>query len=186
MTSSYPINIVERIMRTLLFFLIGLALPALSQAQPQLSGSVFGAAAIVAEHASMHLAATFGQPFVGTATVGTYILEAGFWFVDGAQQATPIAPDDAAEVPTEVKLQQNYPNPFNPQTTIGYALPRAAYVRLTVYDARGREVARLVDQREAAGRYTVTFEARDLSSGVYFYRLEADASTRAGTMLLLK
>ena len=161
-------------------------MPEFGHAQPRLTASVIGAGVIEANHASARLIGTLGQPFVGTTNTGDYTVEAGFWFVNLAPQATPIEPDDAAEVPTQVRLNQNYPNPFNPQTTISYGLPQAGPVRLTVYDALGREVAVLVDREQAAGRYRATFEAGNRPSGAYFYRLEAGATIKTGTMLLLK
>lgn len=172
-------------MRIFLLVLILLAMPGLGHAQLRLSASVFGAGIIEANHASARLTGTLGQPFVGTTAAGSYTVEAGFWLVNLAPQATPIEPD-AAEVPTHVQLNQNYPNPFNPQTTIGYALPQAGPVRLTIYDTRGREVARLVERQQPAGHHTVTFDARDLPSGAYFYRLMTGGTIKTGSMLLLK
>ncbi|MBI3787776.1 MAG: T9SS type A sorting domain-containing protein [Ignavibacteriales bacterium] len=76
-------------------------------------------------------------------------------------------------LPTVLTLEQNYPNPFNASTTIKYALPLDAMVRLDVYDLTGRIVRTLVNTVQKAGAYQVSFESRSLSSGVYFYRLTA-------------
>lgn len=76
-------------------------------------------------------------------------------------------------MPGEFELQQNYPNPFNPNTKIRFALKNSATVSLKVYDIQGKEVATLVDERLEPGSYESTFEAKDLSSGIYFYRLIA-------------
>ena len=157
----------------------------MSHAQVRLSAYAVGIA-VEAEHATLHLSGTLALPVVGTMQGGNYTLEAGFWFVDLASQPTPIEVDPSAEVPDRVYLDGNYPNPFNPQTTISYGVPQAGPVRLTVYDALGREVAVLVDREQAAGRYHVLFEAGDRPSGAYFYRLEAGTTARTGTMLLLK
>jgi len=78
----------------------------------------------------------------------------------------------AEEAPASWALHQNHPNPFNPATTIAYDLAAAAAVRLTVHDLTGREVAVLVDGAQGAGRKSVTFDARGLASGVYFYRID--------------
>ncbi len=169
----------------ILLALILLTLPAVGHAQIRLAAYTLGAP-VEANHAAMHLAATLGQPFVGVSNTGSLTLEAGFWFVEAAPQATPIEHDETDEVPSSVQLDGNYPNPFNPQTRIGYGVPQALHVRLVVYDALGRAVAVLVDRRQTAGRYAVVFEAEDRPSGVYFYRLEAGQTVKTGTMLLLK
>ncbi len=90
------------------------------------------------------------------------------------------------ELPTAFALDQNYPNPFNPTTVIPFDLTEAGFVRLTVYNTLGQEVARLVDQVLPSGRFNASFEAADLPSGTYLYRLEANGHTQARTMLLLK
>ncbi len=93
---------------------------------------------------------------------------------------------EGEELPTETTLSANYPNPFNPETTIRYGLSEAGPVRLAVYDVAGHEVAALVDQPQAAGRYAVRFAGGDLPSGAYVYRLQAGGETIARTMLLVK
>jgi len=88
--------------------------------------------------------------------------------------------------PTQFVLEQNYPNPFNPSTKIAYRLPKTEKVKLAVYDALGREVAVLVNTEKPAGTYEATFDASTLSSGVYFYKLQAGAFSETKKMLLLK
>ena len=85
-------------------------------------------------------------------------------------------------LPTQFALAQNYPNPFNPATTIRYELPADAYVKLVVYDVLGREVVTLVDGQQQAGFFDATFSATKVASGVYFYRLHAEALDRASGM----
>ncbi|MCX6601116.1 MAG: C25 family cysteine peptidase [bacterium] len=89
-------------------------------------------------------------------------------------------------VPAVFALHQNYPNPFNPTTTIRYDLPRDGQARLTVYNLLGRQVAELVNERQSAGRYEVRFEAADLPSGMYFYRLESGGFVQSAKMILMK
>lgn len=93
---------------------------------------------------------------------------------------------NGAETPAEYDLVQNYPNPFNPSTEIAFALPEAAEVRLVVYDALGRTVARLVDGALPAGRHRVQWNAANLASGVYVYRLTAGSFESTRRMIFLK
>ncbi len=89
-------------------------------------------------------------------------------------------------MPSEFQLMANYPNPFNPSTTIRYAVPMSSPVRLSVFDTLGRRVAVLVDSQQKAGWHDVTFQSGSLSSGMYFYRMEAGALNLSRIMLLLK
>jgi hypothetical protein len=89
-------------------------------------------------------------------------------------------------VPAQYVLDQNYPNPFNPVTHIRFGLPRAGKVRITVYNVLGQKVAVLTDKTMTAGYHTVSFEASRFSSGLYFYRLEADGRNLIKKMLLIE
>ncbi len=93
--------------------------------------------------------------------------------------------------PKEYSLSQNYPNPFNPSTTIQYSIPtnlnnNIANTKLIIYDILGRKVATLVNKVQKAGNYKVSFDARNLSSGVYIYRLQSGNFTKSVKMMLLK
>ena len=88
--------------------------------------------------------------------------------------------------PGTFALEQNYPNPFNPTTRIDFSLPSDSCVRLTVYNILGEEIARLVDGVETAGRKSVNFDAGELPTGLYTYRLASGDFTQARRMLLLK
>ena len=90
------------------------------------------------------------------------------------------------EQPISFALEANYPNPFNPTTSIVYSLPEASSVKLEVFDLTGRSVAILVDGNQAAGRYTASFDAADLPSGLYLYRLEAGSFVSTRKMTLVK
>lgn len=89
-------------------------------------------------------------------------------------------------IPAGFILDSNFPNPFNPSTIISYQLPVSGHVTLRVYDVLGRLVRTLVDKRESAGNYSVTFSADGLASGVYFYRLQAEIYSRTRRLLVLR
>jgi len=90
------------------------------------------------------------------------------------------------ELPTAFVLQQNYPNPFNPSTTIRYGLPHKSAVQLTVINTLGQQVATLVHGEQEVGDHEVRFDASALSSGVYFYRIQAEDFVSTMRMLVLK
>jgi hypothetical protein len=96
------------------------------------------------------------------------------------------AVEKVSSVPAEFALEQNYPNPFNPSTAISYQLSAVGFVTLKVFDALGREVATLVQAEQSAGRYRVTFDASNLTSGTYFCRLQAGNSVDTKKLLLVK
>jgi hypothetical protein len=92
----------------------------------------------------------------------------------------------SGNIPKTFTLDQNFPNPFNPVTNIKFGIPKAGDVKLIVYDVSGREVSRLVDQNLNAGYYNFDFNASNLASGVYFYRIEANNFTDVKKMVLVK
>lgn len=89
-------------------------------------------------------------------------------------------------IPVKPELKQNYPNPFNPSTSISYSLPKAGLVRLSVYDALGREVETLAYGIKQPGKYEITFDAAGFNSGVYFYKLTAGGTSTTKKMILVK
>jgi len=88
--------------------------------------------------------------------------------------------------PLNYALQQNYPNPFNPATTISYSLPLKSQVELVIYNTLGESVIRLVNEEKEAGKYSVKFDATNLPSGIYFYRLQAGSFVETKKMVLMK
>ncbi len=110
-----------------------------------------------------------------------------------AQAIVPVIGDRAkiGQLPASFSLNQNYPNPFNPSTTIAFALPEAAEVRLEIFNLLGRKVATLTEGELPAGHHSVVWEGRNSSgstvaTGVYFYRLDAGSFSETKKMLLLK
>jgi len=106
--------------------------------------------------------------------------------MQGAGNPTSISDEIKLNVPNEFRLEQNYPNPFNPSTIIEYQLPANAFVVLKIFDVLGREVEILVNERQNAGNHSVQFNASNLLSGVYFYRLQAEEYFATKKLLLLK
>lgn len=88
--------------------------------------------------------------------------------------------------PIAYLLLQNYPNPFNPSTTINYQIPELSFVTIKVYDVLGNEVATLVNEEKSAGSYEIEFDGNELTSGIYFYRIQAGNFVETKKMILLK
>lgn len=93
---------------------------------------------------------------------------------------------NTTEIPQVFALNQNYPNPFNPMTTIGFDIPEASDVSLTIYNSVGQEVKQLVNNQLQAGRYNYSFDASSLPSGIYFYRIKANTFVETKRMVLIK
>ncbi|MBN1633449.1 MAG: carboxypeptidase regulatory-like domain-containing protein [Ignavibacteria bacterium] len=92
----------------------------------------------------------------------------------------------SAEVPDKYQLYQNYPNPFNSMTNIKFQMSNAGFAKLIVFDLLGRVVAILVNEKLKPGKYEVMFDAENLASGIYFYRLQTDTYTETRRMILVK
>ena len=151
---------------------------------------------------------SLAKAFAGNTTSSTYYakmweLSKGFTtklFKDASHKLTcliytawvnagsPVSVEDenTLQSPVTFNLYQNYPNPFNPSTSIRYAISSNQFVKLKVYDVLGNEVATLVDEYKAAGSYEVKFDAAQLSSGIYFYKLHAGNFVETKKMILLR
>lgn len=98
----------------------------------------------------------------------------------------PTSQKEIFEIPKDYELKQNYPNPFNPSTTIKFGIPKTGNVKINVYNSIGIKVAELVNNNFNAGYHTVTFDATNYSSGIYFYELQADNFKSIKKMILIK
>ena len=138
-----------------------------------------------------YINSTNSNPFTLTATSpGNYIVNAG--------RSGPLRWDSASvnivitgvngnsSNPTNFMLYNNYPNPFNPTTIIKYSIPEASFTSLIIYNELGKEVSTLVNETKSAGTYEVEFNASNLSSGVYYYKLQAGSFTETKKMILAK
>jgi predicted CXXCH cytochrome family protein len=99
---------------------------------------------------------------------------------------TPTGVEQEEGIPVVYKLAQNYPNPFNPSTTIKFSIPKVSDVKITIFDAIGREVEELVNEQMDAGNYSLNWNATNLSSGIYLYRIETGSFVDIKKMILLK
>jgi len=134
---------------------------------------------------------TSSNPFTLTAPgPGNYTINAGHagplrW--DSA--SVSISVTDIGDNSTNLvsyRLYDNYPNPFNPSTSIKYSLPEANFTTLKIFDALGNEVAVLVDELKSAGTYQIEFNATTLSSGIYYYTIQAGSFNETKKMILMK
>jgi len=106
------------------------------------------------------------------------------WLVNGNPDVG--VKDIAGAIPVEYKLEQNYPNPFNPTTTINYSIPQNGHVTLKVYNTLGQEVATLFNGFQQVGNYSAVFEANNLASGIYMYKLTSGSVSITKKFVLMK
>lgn len=104
----------------------------------------------------------------------------------GAKEYSPPTFINSTFLPSEIKLYQNYPNPFNPRTTIKYSLKKKSFVKIKIFDILGKEVVTLVNEEKDLGNHKTSFDATNLSSGVYFYKLKTHNFIDIKKMILLK
>ena len=119
-------------------------------------------------------------------TVNLFATESEAVSTVGTLSSTATDVKDDNNLPAEYKLEQNHPNPFNPTTTISYALPEGGNVIIKIYDINGNEIKTLINKAQNAGYYNVTFDASNLSSGLYFYSIISGNFIATKKMMLLK
>lgn len=108
------------------------------------------------------------------------------YYEAGGRDSILVGIEQINEIPSGFELKQNYPNPFNPLTTIEFSIPTTNYVTLKIYNLLGQEVASLVDEELRAGSYRISFDATNLASGVYFYKLNTQTYSSTKKLMLLK
>jgi|GEM_PF-1388513 len=118
---------------------------------------------------------TKGKTYAATQSAGVFVTE-----------NTTAVTQTTNAIPSRYRLYQNYPNPFNPTTVISYQLSAVSFVTIKVYDVLGREVETLVNEKKAPGNYQASFNGSRLASGIYFYRMQAGASTSSATFVETK
>jgi hypothetical protein len=116
--------------------------------------------------------------------LGTILSDMGAY--GGGDSATVAIDDHSEYLPRRIALLQNYPNPFNSSTAIRYSLPEQTDVRMEIYNIIGQRVATIFDGHKQAGYHTITWQADDYPSGVYFARLQAGQRDESVKMVLLK
>ena len=166
------------LLATLLFSMIGRA-----QSTVPWSSSSMGFA--ISSSTTTMVKSDIGQAFVGTMQGLSSMVEGGF-LADTLLRGTVVSVAGHAAIPTEFALEQNYPNPFNPTTKIQLTIPNRRWTTVNVYDILGRKVVTLLNEVKDPGTYTIEFDGSNLSSGVYFYRLEAGDFKQTKRLLLLK
>jgi len=137
---------------------------------------------------------TSSNPFILTApSEGTYLVNAGYknpnpraWDSISVLISLTGVGDNNTEPMLTYKLYNNYPNPFNPSTKIKYSVAENTFVSLKIYDVAGSEVATVVNREQTAGEYEVDFNAVNLTSGVYIYKLNAGSFVEIKKMILMK
>src|SRR5690554_3617127 len=151
---------------------------------PVTAQSVVSSAAGFMGNTSISLNFSAGEAIVGDFSNSTINVTGGFV---GFVPQTILSNAPLTDLPKKFGLSQNYPNPFNPTTVINYDVPKQALITLDVFNSIGVKVSTLVSATKAAGMHSIHFSAQNLSSGMYFYRLQADGNViTTKKMLLIK
>ena len=152
--------------------------------QYQIPNSITGSGGDISSGSVYTFSSTVGEAVIGNPVNTLYQHYTGFWSV--YLQHTITGTENQETVPVTFRLEQNYPNPFNPTTKIKYSVPARTLVTIKIYDITGSEIYTLVNEELDMGWYEMDFNAAALSSGVYFYRMQADSYVNIKKMLLIK
>ena len=152
-------------------------------AQPALQRAVISSGGSDLTDGTHRITGTVGQTLIGLSTSPTRIVGQGFWY---QISSAPTVIDAVPPIPVTPVLHQNYPNPFNPCTEIEFTLPERIHVRLVLYRFTGEQLHVLIDAPMESGCHRVFFEAGELPTGVYVYRMTCGSYSSERKMLLLK
>ena len=171
-----------------IYFLIGVVITLIgfcqsASGQYAIPQSVFGSGGGSISSSNNMIISTLGQPFIGTMSNAVNKHYAGFWHV---QSYLITGIEENPQESADYQLEQNYPNPFNSTTKIEYVLPLPGFVKLSIYNIIGSEIAILVNENVPEGKHIVTFDAVNLQSGVYFYRMLSGQFQETRKLVLLK
>jgi hypothetical protein len=133
-------------------------------------------------HGDCYVTGFCGNP----STFGNISLTNAYSFITKITSTIQDVYDQVKYIPSKYSLRQNYPNPFNPTTVISYSLPSSSNVKLIVYNTLGQSIKTLESGYKTAGNYSINFNASDLPSGIYFYKLEAGSFSQIKKMTLIK
>ena len=152
--------------------------------QTKLLNGTFGNGDDVVSGDANQIHGTVGQSVIGITTNSKNIQSLGFWYhakdlVTAIEQISDIMPD-------EYRLEQNYPNPFNPTTTIQFSIPKPSFVTIILFNVRGEKVTKLIEEEKQPGVYQTIFDASELATGVYFYRINAGEFVQMKKLMILK
>ena len=135
----------------------------------------------IPENAIIQIALSDSTGDAQSATIGSWAILDDLEF---SGVATSVEDNNRNRI--EYSLNNNYPNPFNPSTTISYSIRNDGYATLSVFDVLGNEVAQLENGYKSAGNYSYSFDASELTSGIYFYRIQAGDFVETKKMILLR
>ncbi len=168
----------------ILIFMISVLTFSLYAQSDKVSRWEFNSGFGISKNAGSEIITEAGQSFTGTSRNGnTTVISSLF---SGNPAIFTGVNNMEESVPGKYQLYQNYPNPFNPSTIISWQLPVKSHVLLKVYNILGKEVSTLVNEVKPGGKYKIIFDAGNLASGVYFYRLITDSFTETKKMILLR
>lgn len=151
--------------------------------QYKISHDVIGNGGTESSDGTNILLGTIGQPSIGVIDTIPYRNDVGYWYQLG-YVITGVTTKQS-KLPKVYSLDQNYPNPFNPSTTIQFALPEETHVTLRIYDVLGRLVATVINEEMMPGVYRATFDAKNLASGVYFYRIHTKGFVKSKKLVVI-